>query len=739
MTKRIDWVQSPVNTLQWKGISMDFKQIVSKIQSFLHTSYEKSRPYLQKLSAWRKRIWRKYHINKILILAVLLLVLVTSIYLFFVAKSTKVSELEAGLKESTIIYDYKGDEAGSLHSQKGNYVELSAISPYVVDALISTEDRRFYEHHGFDIKGIGRAFVRMLINRSTEGGGGSTITQQLAKNAYLTLDQTFNRKAKEIFLAIEIEKKYSKDEILTMYLNTSYFGNGVWGIQDAAKKYFGVDAKDLNLAESATLVGMLKGPSIYNPLDHLKNATNRRDTVLQLMVDNQKITKAAAQQAQQVNLAGLLNDTYTQDESDYQYPYYFDAVINEATSKYGLKLQDIMKNGYKIYTYLDQNYQRQMQSVYDENGYFPENAEDGTMVQSASIAVNPKNGGVEAVVGRRGEYTFLGYNFATQMKRSPGSTIKPLSVYAAALESGYQPSSLLKDEPLSFYDAKNYDGTYSGEVPLYQAVAQSLNLPAVWLLHEIGLDKGYKKAEEFGLSLDEKDRYWGLALGGLRYGESPQTMANAYAVFANGGTYYESHFIAKIIDATGAVIVDNTGKKGTRILSEKTTDEMNSILLGTFSNGTAVNAQPYGYQVAGKTGTTETNFDASKVNDQWIVGYTPDVVISTWLGYEETTNQHYLTSTSGQGVGQVFKAEAQGILPYTKNTSFNVVDAYQTDGKVMTPEQANSQNQTTEQEVKDKVNDFAQKAKEGLDDFGQKVKNGFDQLVGGLIDKIKGQ
>lgn len=361
------------------------------------------------------------------------------------------------------------------------------------------------------------------------------------------------------------------------------------------------------------------------------------------------------------------------------------------------------------------------------------------MVQSASIAVNPKNGGVEAVVGRRGEYTFLGYNFATQMKRSPGSTIKPLSVYAAALESGYQPSSMLKDEPLSFYDAKNYDGTYAGEVPMYQAVAQSLNLPAVWLLHEIGLDKGYKKAEEFGLSLDEKDRYWGLALGGLRYGESPQTMANAYAVFANGGTYYESHFIAKIIDATGAVIVDNTGKKGTRILSEKTTDEMNSILLGTFSNGTAVNAQPYGYQVAGKTGTTETNFDASKVNDQWIVGYTPDVVISTWLGYEETTNQHYLTSTSGQGVGQVFKAEAQGILPYTKNTSFNVVDAYQTDGKVMTPEQANSQKQTTEQEVKDKVNDFAQKAKEGLDDFGQKVKNGFDQLVGGLIDKIKGQ
>lgn len=714
---------------------MDFKTIGSKIKTGFSRFWTWFSPYWQQFSAWRKRVWRKYHINKILILLVMIATLAASVYLFFVAKSTKVSELEAGLKQSTIIYDYKGEEAGRLHSQKGNYVELSQISPYVVDALISTEDRRFYQHHGFDIKGIGRAMVRMVINRSTEGGGGSTITQQLAKNAYLTLDQTLNRKAKEIFLAIEIEKKYSKDEILTMYLNSSYFGNGVWGIQDAAKKYFGVDAKDLNLSEAACLVGMLKGPSIYNPIDHLENATNRRDTVLELMVSNQKISQQEATQAQQVNLASLLNDTYTQNQSDYAYPYYFDAVINEATNKYHLKLQDIMKNGYKIYTYLDPNYQRQMQSVYEEDSYFPENAPDGTMVQSASVAINPDNGGVEAVVGRRGEYTFLGYNFATQMKRSPGSTIKPLSVYAAALESGYHPDSLLKDEPLDFYEAKNYDGTYAGEVPMYQAVAQSLNLPAVWLLHEIGLDKGFKKAKEFGLSLDDKDRYWGLALGGLRYGESPLTMASAYATFANGGTYYESHFIAKIIDATGAVIVDNTGKKGTRVISESTANEMTSMLLGVFSNGTAVNAQPYNYQVAGKTGTTETNFDASKVNDQWIVGYTPDVVISTWLGYEKTTTQHYLTSTSGQGVGQVFKAQAQGILPYTKNTAFPVVDAYQTDGKVMSPEEAQDANQPS---VKKQVDDFAAQAKEGLETFGQKVKEGFNNLFGGLVEKIQG-
>ena len=201
----------------------------------------------------------------------------------------------------------------------------------MVNALISTEDRNFYNHHGFDIKGIARAALRMLVNRSAEGGG-STITQQLAKNAYLSLDQTFSRKAKELFLAIEIEKKYSKDEILEMYLNSSYFGNGVWGIQDASLKYFGVNASELSVGEAATLVGMLKGPSIYNPIDNLENATNRRDTVLSLMVDNGKLDQSVADQESQVALANLLYDGFGNSESGYKYPYYFDAVIDEAES-----------------------------------------------------------------------------------------------------------------------------------------------------------------------------------------------------------------------------------------------------------------------------------------------------------------------------------------------------------------------------------------------------------------------
>lgn len=700
-------------------------------------SWKFSKPYLIRFHHFRKRIWKKYHINKVLILLGMIAILCTSVYLFYVAKTTNVSELESGLKESTMIYDNKGESAGKLYEQKGAYIQLTEMSPYLVDGVISTEDRNFYTHHGFDIKGIGRAAMRFVINRGASGGGGSTITQQLAKNAYLTLDQTFTRKAKEIFLAIEIEKHYSKDEILTMYLNTSYFGNGVWGVQDASEKYFGVNASELSPGEAATLIGMLKGPSLYNPIDNLENATNRRDTVLQLMADNQKISPEVAKEQAAIPLDSLLSDTYQASNDSYRYPSYFDAVIDEAVDQYGLDADDILNRGYKIYTTLDQNQQQAMQDTYTVDGYFPDNAEDGEMVQSASVAVSPKDGGVTALVGRRGESVFRGYNFATQMRRSPGSTIKPLAVYTPALEAGYTPASTLKDEPLSYYKASNYSQTYSGEVPMYQAVAQSLNLPAVWLLHEIGLDKGFDKAKEFGLSLSDEDKYWGLALGGLKYGESPLTMAAAYSVFANGGTYYKPHLITKIVDSTGAVIVDNSSVKGKRIISEKVATAMTSILLGTFSNGTGVLADPAGYTVAGKTGTTETNFDASKVNDQWVIGYTPDLVIATWLGFERSSESHYLQGTSETVAGLIFQKVAENILPYTSGSTFDVADAYQTDGVVMSINEAEAK---AKEDAKSKwqkgVDEITEKTKEGLQTAGEAIKDTTEKVWNGVLDKL---
>jgi len=716
---------------------MDFQRFFSTIKKYLSSFWTWLKPYLVQFHHWRKRIWKKYHVNKILLLLGLIVVLVMSIYLFYIAKTTKVQELKAGLQEETVIYDKQENEAGSVSSQKGTYIGVEDMSPYVVDAVVSTEDRSFYEHRGFDIKGIARAGLRMVIRRNASGGGGSTITQQLAKNAYLSLDQTFNRKAKELFLAIEIEKNYSKDEIMSMYLNNSYFGNGVWGVQDAARKYFGVDAADLTLGESATIAGMLKGPSLYNPIDHPENASNRRDTILQVMVDNNKISKEEAQQEEQVAISDLVNDTYQQEDEGYQYPYYFDAVIEEAEEKYDIKADDLMNRGYKIYTDLDTNFQNGMQEVYDNGNNFPADAEDGTMVQSASVAVDPNTGGIQAMVGRRGEHTFRGFNFATDMKRSPGSTIKPLSVYTPALEAGYMPDSILKDEPQDYYDAKNFNGEYEGEVPMYEAVARSLNLPAVWMLHELGINKGYNKTKEFGLELTDSDKYYGLALGGLEYGTSPVQMAGAYGSFANGGTLYTPHLITKIVDANGAVIVDNTKPKGEKIISKETSNEMTSMLLGTFSNGTASSANPYGYTVAGKTGTTEADYDPDQNNDQWIVGYTPDTVISTWLGFEETDEEHNFSGTSGDVVGQVFKAQAENMLPYSNNTQFDVADAYATGGKV---EESSETEEDSEDESEDgwkqNVDQFTDDARQGMNEFGERVKEGGKDLIRGFKERF---
>ncbi|GBD66680.1 penicillin-binding protein 2a [Tetragenococcus halophilus subsp. halophilus] len=716
---------------------MDFQRFFSTIKKYLSSFWAWLKPYLVQFHHWRKRIWKKYHVNKILLLLGLIVVLVMSIYLFYIAKTTKVQELKAGLQEETVIYDKQENEAGSVSSQKGTYIGVEDMSPYVVDAVVSTEDRNFYQHRGFDIKGIARAGLRMVIRRNASGGGGSTITQQLAKNAYLSLDQTFNRKAKELFLAIEIEKNYSKDEIMSMYLNNSYFGNGVWGVQDAARKYFGVDAADLTLGESATIAGMLKGPSLYNPIDHPENASNRRDTILQVMVDNNKISKEEAKQEEQVAISDLVNDTYQQEDEGYQYPYYFDAVIEEAEEKYDIKADDLMNRGYKIYTDLDTNFQNGMQEVYDNGNNFPADAEDGTMVQSASVAVDPNTGGIQAMVGRRGEHTFRGFNFATDMKRSPGSTIKPLSVYTPALEAGYMPDSTLKDEPQDYYDAKNFNGEHEGDVPMYEAVARSLNLPAVWMLHELGINKGYNKTKEFGLELTDSDKYYGLALGGLEYGTSPVQMAGAYGSFANGGTLYTPHLITKIVDANGAVIVDNTKPKGEKIISKETSNEMTSMLLGTFSNGTASSANPYGYTVAGKTGTTETDYDPDQNKDQWIVGYTPDTVISTWLGFEETDEEHNFSGTSGDVVGQIFKAQAENMLPYSNNTQFDVADAYATGGKVEEPSETEEDSEDEgEDGWKQNVDQFTDDARQGMNEFGERVKEGGKELIQGFKERF---
>lgn len=682
-----------------------------------------------------RRFWRKYHLTKIFLLIGLTFSLVVGGYLFYIAKTTNVADLQNALKATTIIYDKDGNQAGSLTGQKGTYVELDAISENLQNAVVATEDRSFYKNSGIN---YGRFFLAILT--AGRSGGGSTITQQLAKNAYLSQDQTVERKAKEFFLALEINKKYSKKEILTMYLNNAYFGNGVWGIEDASKKYFGVSASELTLDQSAVLAGMLKGPEIYNPLYSVENATNRRNTVLQNMVAAGYIDQATADQSAAVDIHGQLIDAYEGKSEDYRYPSYFDAVINEAVNEYGLTEEDIIKNGYRIYTEMDQNYQASMQVIYDNVDLFPV-AEDGTRAESGSVALDPKTGGVRAIVGRVAsdqDVGFRSYNYATQSARSPGSTIKPLVVYSPAVANGWSTNKELDNTTKVYgsYTVDNYGGIQgSPTVPMYQALAESLNLPAVATANELGLNTVFDYGTKFGLNMDKVDRSLGVALGsGVT--TNPLQMAQAYGTFANDGVMNDAHLITKIENASGQVVKSHS-QKSKRVLSSSANKKMTNMMLGTFTNGTGVNAAPYGYTMAGKTGTTETDFNPDLSGDQWVIGYTPDVVISQWLGFPKTDETHYLTGTSAETASVIFRNVANSVLPYTEGTSFdNEKNSYQENG--IAPVGQETETESPEEDkgffdtVKERAAGIVDDAKKAIDeaDIPGKAQNAWDTFKG---------
>lgn len=647
-------------------------------KSFFKKITESLKRFLSLFGSWFKEKCHRYQVIRWFIVVCLSIFLATSIYLIYVAKTANVKGLENALERPTTIYDKDGDRAGYLYSQKGTWVSLDKISPNVADAVLSTEDRNFYHEYGFSIKGMVRALLLNLKNRimgsSDIAGGGSTLTQQLVKNAFLSQEQTISRKAKEIFIAMQVENTYSKKQILAMYLNNAYFGNGVWGIEDASEKYFSVHASQLTVPQAATIAGMLKNPNGYNPKDHPAESRQRRNVVLTLMKDNGKLTQEQMKSYQDSPM--ITSDNYQYD-SGYRYPYFFDAVIDEAIKKYGLSEEDIMNRGYKIYTTLDQNYQSTMQTDFADSSLFPYDADDGTRAQGASIAIDPKTGGVTALVGGRNDsHVFRGYNRATQLVRSPGSTIKPLAVYAPALQHGYHYDSMVEDKYQAYgsnkYSPKNATGTYQGKIMLYQALAESKNTTAVWLLNKIGVSEGYRSAEKFGLKLSDSDKNLSLALGGLEKGVSPMTMASAYSAFANEGVKYDAHFIRRIVDASGKTIVDEEDADSTRVVSEKVANEMTSMMIDVYKNGTGVSAKPYGYTIAGKTGSTQGNgVDPTAADtDRWYIGYTPDVVLATWVGFD--SNKNSIENAGTRGGAALFKSEMEGILPKTKQSQFKV-------------------------------------------------------------------
>jgi penicillin-binding protein 2A len=607
-----------------------------------------------------------------LILCITIAVLAAG-FLAFIMPETNISNLKDQLERSTEIYDENGDLASKVTANKTEGISIKEIPDHVKNAVIAIEDQRFYEHNGIDYQAITRAFY-MNLKALAIKEGGSTITQQLTKTALLESDRTLKRKLEEFFLAREVEKEYSKDEILEMYLNQIYFGHGAWGIKKAGQVYFAKDVKDLTVAESALLAGIINAPTALDPYEHIDKSVKRRNLVLSRMKEQGVLNHAQFEYA--VKEKVHLDNNLHADPLKGKYPYYVDHVLSETSKKYHIEMDELLTGGYKIYTTLNQDMQKVAEAVYKDEAIFPKGTSD-KLVQSGAVLLEPRTGGIKALIGGRGEHQFLGYNRATQLKRSPGSTIKPLAVYTPALEEGYDISDALKDTKMAFgnYEPSNLGGQYQGEVPMYEAVMKSLNVPTVWLLNEIGVGKGIDALERFGIPLDKRDRNLAIALGGMAYGVSPLDMAGAYSTFANEGKRMQSHAIIKIEDAKGNEVARWKEKK-TRVTTKSVADKMNSMLLGVVEYGTGKNASVKEWEIAGKTGSTQLPIKGidKGVKDQWFVGYTPTLVGSVWTGYDNTNAKNHLTTHSSEGAAIIFQRLMAGALKKQEPESFHVED-----------------------------------------------------------------
>ncbi|WP_458462385.1 transglycosylase domain-containing protein [Paenibacillus sp.] len=589
--------------------------------------------------------------------AVVVVLMLTLFYLYLVSYGEAMlrNQPEAmQVASSTIVMNAEGNEISRLHTQTrgySEYADLNAMPDLLKMAFLATEDRRFYNHDGLDYIGLGRAIVQDIIHMNLSQGG-SSITQQLARNLYLNGDKTVTRKVNEISIAMALEKKYSKDEILEMYLNQIYMGRQQYGVKAAAWRYFGMkDMHQLELWQIATLAGMPKGPSIYNPVDHHELSKQRRAVILGLMHEQGLITRKQMLEARHVDYTppdNVLKATPAAGEPAYVSA--VDAVIQEASRLTGKSEAEIGSAGWIIQTGLDRQAQLAMEETFADATRFPDDRQD-ELVQASMVIIDQHNGEVKAMMGGRNPLKG-GINRAITDARQPGSSFKPIIAYGPALESGkFKPESILPDKRMQYgsYQPSNLGGRYRGSVSMSEALQKSINTPAVWLLHETGLNYAHQFAARLGIELGNEDLNLSIALGGVHQGVSPMKMAQAYTVFANKGKLNTAHLIRKITDAHGRTIYARN-LENKQVISSSTANGMTRMLQHVVSQGTGSRAQLDQHKVAGKTGTTQAALPGvgrEANRDLWFVGYTGNWTAAVWMGFDRTDAEHYMRSGSG--------------------------------------------------------------------------------------------
>ncbi|TKH41674.1 PBP1A family penicillin-binding protein [Paenibacillus sp. FSL R10-2782] len=546
------------------------------------------------------------------------------------------------VNETSKVYDRNGVLMGELSVQKSDPVKSEEIPPLLKKAFIATEDKRFMEHQGVDIWSIGRAAVKDIVARSAVEGG-STLTQQLAKNLFLSRDKTFFRKATEVSIAMALERNLTKDEIITLYLNRIWFGRSYSGIKAASVGYFGQsNLKELKLWQIATLAAIPKGPSKYNPISNPENSKERRAVVLQLMFEQGMIGKQEMEEAKAVDY------DYKQPEKVQKYQNFMEYVMNEAEDALpGVSGNDLIVGGYKIHTTMDAQAQNALDQAMADDSMF-EKSPDDQPVQGSMVIINNQTGGIAAMAPGR-DYKKGTFNRATQSRRQPGSAFKPIAAYAPALESGkFTMDTPLSNERQSFngYSPKNLHG-YSSTISMTDAITKSENIPPVWLLNQIGVERGVQFAESVGIPMDKNDHSLAIALGGLSKGTNTLEMAQAYSAFANNGQFQKAYSIKQINDSDDKTVYTHKEEFKT-VMSEKTAYEMTQMMQNVVNSGTGRKAR-IDWPVAGKTGTTQSGISGNSGNrDIWFVGYTPEYTGAVWMGYDKPDSKHMLRNYSGQ-------------------------------------------------------------------------------------------
>lgn len=582
-------------------------------------------------------LWKKI-LTALLIFILLMILGVTTVFGYYIATAPKFDREKLEIAYASQFYDKDGEQFADIGAENRIKIEYDDLPQVLIDAVIATEDARFFEHKGIDFRRLGGAIIAN-IRDGFGSEGASTITHQVAEKMFLTPEKKIKIKVQEQWLAFQLEREFSKEQILEMYLNTIFYGNNAYGVAKAAEVYFGIeDLHDLNLVQAAMLAGLPQRPSAYNPFENPDLMKERVDTVLDLMVRHGKITEEEAEEAKKVDITSVLTDEKPE-------PFPYDSFIQKAQKELEEKLEgvDVNTAGLKVYTTLDRDVQDHVEFLLTDSPENPIPYPDDEMLAGMAV-VDTKTGAIRAIGGNRNKDTAFGSNYAINAHRQPGSTIKPILAYGPAIEyEKWSTYHQIHDEPYQPSGSnpiRNWNRQYHGWVSARYALVQSLNVPAAKTLEEIGSERVKTFAENLGIEfatdvLDPRD-----AIGGTSTNVSPLQLAGAFSAFGNEGIYTEPYAVEKVEFPDGSVI--DLKPEPEAVMADYTAYMITDMLKDVVTEGTGQTANIPSLPVAGKTGTTNLE-NKPGANNSWFVGYTTNYSIGVWTGYQE--NDRILENT----------------------------------------------------------------------------------------------